>query len=69
LVRFDAGHLRLRVAASAMAPDVLASPEAGEWTYECLHGHVRAHLAMVGPWCVRAQASAARTSEENLSVE
>jgi hypothetical protein len=22
--------------------------------YECLHGHVRAHLAMVGPWCARA---------------
>ena len=53
LARFDAGHLRLQAAASTMAPGELASPEAGEWTYECLHGHVRAHLAMVGPWCAR----------------
>jgi hypothetical protein len=36
-----------------MPPRDLASPEAGEWAYECLHGHVRAHLAMVGPWCAR----------------
>jgi hypothetical protein len=53
LARFDAGHLQLRAAAAAMAPEELASPEAGEWTYECLHGHVRAHLAMVGPWCAQ----------------
>jgi hypothetical protein len=53
LARFDAGHHQLQAAAAAMAPDELASPEAGEWTYECLHGHVRAHLAMIGPWCAR----------------
>jgi hypothetical protein len=51
LARFDAGHLQLQAAAAAMAPDVLASPEAGEWTYECLHGHVRTHLGMIGSWC------------------
>jgi hypothetical protein len=53
LVRFDAGHRRLQAAALTMVPEDLASPEAGEWTYECLHGHVRTHLAMVGPWCAR----------------
>jgi hypothetical protein len=53
LGRFDAGHRRLRAAAASMAPSELASPNAGEWTYECLHGHVRAHLAMVGPWSAR----------------
>jgi hypothetical protein len=53
LARFDAGHLQLRTAAAAMAPEEMASPEAGEWTYECLHGHVRAHLAMIGPWCAQ----------------
>jgi hypothetical protein len=53
LSRFDAGQRQLQAAAAAMAPDELASPEAGEWTYECLHGHVRAHLAMVGPWCAQ----------------
>jgi Mycothiol maleylpyruvate isomerase N-terminal domain len=53
LERFDAGHGQLQAAAAEMAPDELASPEAGEWTYECLHGHVRTHLAMIGPWCAR----------------
>jgi hypothetical protein len=53
LARFDTAHRRLEAAAMAMAPDELASPEAGEWTYECLHGHVRTHLAMIGPWCAR----------------
>jgi hypothetical protein len=53
LARFDAGHRQLEAAAASMAADELASPEAGEWTYECLHGHVRAHLAMVGPWCAQ----------------
>ena len=51
LARFDAGHAQLQAAAASMAPKELASPEAGEWTYECLHGHVRAHLAMIGSWC------------------
>lgn len=53
LARFDAGRARLEAATRAMAPADLASPEGGEWAYECLHGHVRAHLAMVGPWCAR----------------
>lgn len=53
LARFDAGWKRLAAATRAVAPADLASPEGGEWAYECLHGHVRAHLAMVGPWCAR----------------
>jgi hypothetical protein len=53
LARFDAGQQQLQAAAASMAPEELASPEAGEWTYECLHGHVRTHLAMIGPWCAR----------------
>jgi hypothetical protein len=55
LRRFDRGHLRLRAAAEAMPGADLASPEAGDWTYECMRGHVRSHLAMVGPWCARAR--------------
>jgi hypothetical protein len=50
---FDAGHARLAAAARTMAGPELASPEAGEWVYECLHGHVRSHLAMIGPWATR----------------
>jgi hypothetical protein len=53
LRRFDTGHHRLADAARAMDGPALASPEAGEWVYECLHGHVRSHLAMVGPWAAR----------------
>jgi hypothetical protein len=51
--RFDAGRRRLVAATRALAPADLASAEGGAWVYECLHGHVRAHLAMVGPWCAR----------------
>lgn len=51
--RFDAGRRRLADAARTMTGPELASPEAGEWVYECLHGHVRSHLAMVGPWAGR----------------
>ncbi|HKG57077.1 MAG TPA: maleylpyruvate isomerase N-terminal domain-containing protein [Candidatus Limnocylindrales bacterium] len=53
VARFDAGHHRILEAVRSMSPADLASPEGGEWTYECLHGHVRSHLAMVGQWCAR----------------
>jgi hypothetical protein len=53
LTRFDAGRTRLTAATRRLTPADLASPEGGAWVYECLHGHVRAHLAMVGPWCAR----------------
>jgi hypothetical protein len=29
-------------------------PEGFSWAYEDLHGHVRAHLAMVAPYAARA---------------
>ena len=32
----------------------LRSPDGWSWAYDCLHGHVRKHLAMLGPWCVEA---------------
>jgi DinB family protein/mycothiol maleylpyruvate isomerase-like protein len=53
VARLDAGRSRLATAIRAMSPADLASPEGGAWAYECLHGHLRAHLAMVGPWCAR----------------
>ena len=31
-----------------------ARPDGWSWAYDCLHGHVRKHLAMIGPWCVAA---------------
>jgi mycothiol maleylpyruvate isomerase-like protein/DinB family protein len=53
LSRFDAGRTKLEAATRGLPPTDLASPEGGDWVYECLHGHVRAHLAMVGPWCAQ----------------
>jgi hypothetical protein len=54
LDRFERDHRRLRVVARSLTPADLLSDEGWSWVYECLHGHVRAHLAMVGPWCARA---------------
>ncbi len=53
LARFDATLGRLRHAIRSMPAAVLRSDDGWSWAYECLHGHVRSHLAMVGPWCAR----------------
>lgn len=53
LARHDATLIRLRRSARAMTPQTLCSTDGWSWAYECLHGHVRSHLAMVGPWCAR----------------
>ncbi len=51
--RFVAGRDRLRAAAHAMRDDEWLDPEGFGWAYEDLHGHVRAHHAMIGPWAAR----------------
>ena len=54
----DAGSLRQRPgralldAVAALSVDDLRSPDGWSWAYDCLYGHVRKHLAMLGPWCV-----------------
>jgi hypothetical protein len=53
IARFDSTHRRMRAAARTMSPASLRAPDGWSWAYECLHGHVRSHLAMVGPWCAR----------------
>jgi Mycothiol maleylpyruvate isomerase N-terminal domain len=52
LARYDAAHARLLRAAGSMSVEELRSPDGWSWVYDCHHGHVRKHLAMVGPWCV-----------------
>jgi len=52
--RYRAGRARLSAAIRALDPADLRDPEGWSWAYEDLHGHIRAHLAMVGPWCARA---------------
>jgi hypothetical protein len=51
---FDTGLERLRRAVRAMRDDEWLDPEGFSWAYEDLHGHVRAHHAMIGPWLARA---------------
>jgi hypothetical protein len=51
---FAAGLDRLRSAVRAMSEAEWLDPEGFSWAYEDLHGHVRAHMAMVGPWVARA---------------
>jgi hypothetical protein len=38
-----------------MPDDAWLDPEGFGWAYEDLHGHVRAHLAMIGPYAARAR--------------
>jgi len=52
--RLEAGRGRLHELADRLAEPDFRSPEGWGWTYENLTGHVRSHVAMVAPWCVRA---------------
>lgn len=52
LARYDATHADLLAAIASLSIDELRSPDGWSWAYDCLHGHTRKHLAMVGPWCV-----------------
>jgi hypothetical protein len=51
--RFAAGRTRLEAAIRSMTGDEWLDPEGFSWAYEDLHGHVRAHHAMIGPWLAR----------------
>ncbi|HEY7133164.1 MAG TPA: maleylpyruvate isomerase N-terminal domain-containing protein, partial [Candidatus Limnocylindrales bacterium] len=50
---YQAGIDRLRDAVGAMTDAEWLDPEGFSWAYEDLHGHVRAHHAMIGPWAAR----------------
>ncbi len=50
LARYDASRAALLAAADSLSVDALRSPDGWSWVYDCLHGHVRKHLAMLGPW-------------------
>lgn len=51
LARYDAGRAALHAAIATLSVDELRSPDGWSWVYDCLHGHDRKHLAMVGRWC------------------
>jgi hypothetical protein len=52
LVRYDASRETLLAAVDTLSVEDLRSPDGWSWAYDCLHGHTRKHLAMLGPWCV-----------------
>jgi hypothetical protein len=51
LARLDAQYDRMRAAVATLTLDELRSPDGWSWAYDCLYGHVRKHLALIGPWC------------------
>lgn len=51
---FEVARHRLVSVVEAMSDEAWLDPEAFGWAYEDLHGHVRAHLAMIGPYAARA---------------
>jgi hypothetical protein len=53
-LRMDVARQRIRAAAHELDQADFRSADGWDWTYWDLAGHVRSHLAMVAPWCVRA---------------
>lgn len=51
--RFDRSWAAMMTATDRLSIDDLRSADGWSWAYDCLHGHVRKHLAMLGPWVVR----------------
>jgi hypothetical protein len=51
LARYDEAHAGLLAAVARLPIEELRSPGGWSWAYDCLHGHVRKHVAMLGPWC------------------
>ncbi len=51
--RYASGLARLKTSIEAMSDEEWLDPEGFSWAYEDLHGHVRAHAAMIGPWAAR----------------
>jgi hypothetical protein len=54
LRRYDDAHRAMAAAIGTMTIEDLRSPDGWSWAYDCHHGHVRKHLAMVGRRCVAA---------------
>jgi hypothetical protein len=55
LARFDRELARVREAIAGLTLDELRTPDGWGWAYDCLHGHLRKHLALVGPWCAASR--------------
>ncbi|MEP6638874.1 MAG: maleylpyruvate isomerase N-terminal domain-containing protein [Chloroflexota bacterium] len=54
LARYDATRVGLLAAIARLSVDDLRSPDGWGWAYDCLPGHIRKHLAMLGSWASAA---------------
>jgi len=50
LRRYAAGQAALLDAIDTLSVEELRSPDGWSWAYDCWHGHIRKHSAMLGPW-------------------
>jgi DinB superfamily/Mycothiol maleylpyruvate isomerase N-terminal domain len=53
LARYHAARAAMLEAVGRLRIEDLRSPDGWSWAYDCLHGHVRKHLALIGPWAAR----------------
>jgi hypothetical protein len=49
--RYRATRADLLAAVETLDVGDLRSPDGWSWAYDCLYGHLRKHLALLGPWC------------------
>ena len=54
LARYQGSRAALLGAVDTLSVEDLRSPDGWSWAYDCLHGHVRKHTAMLGPWAAAA---------------
>jgi uncharacterized damage-inducible protein DinB len=51
LLRLEQAYASMQAAAGSLTIEELREPDGWSWVYDCLFGHVRKHLALIGPWC------------------
>jgi hypothetical protein len=54
LARYERARDAMHDAVATLSLAELRSPDGWSWAYDCLYGHVRKHLALLGPWCAAA---------------
>jgi Mycothiol maleylpyruvate isomerase N-terminal domain len=50
LARYREATAAMHDAVDTLTDEDLRSPDGWSWAYDCLHGHLRKHLAMIAPW-------------------
>jgi hypothetical protein len=54
LARYAASRDAVFGAIDTLSVDELRSPDGWSWAYDCYHGHIRKHAALLGSWAVAA---------------